>query len=117
MIRYLAMATLIFALGAQSGVSDAAGADCRGAISVQGVAAFVDGSADFEHYQGKVPAGLARGRAIAAWQKLVANACPGYSNKWWRAKAATVTCEGATGHEYCAATATPVRKLFTPFQH
>jgi hypothetical protein len=111
MFRYLAVATLIFALSAQSSASNASNGACSAAISADGVSAHVEGSADFERYHGHVPEGLAKSRAIAAWQQKVASDCAGFSAKWWRAKAASVECDAGMGHDYCTATAVPARKL------
>lgn len=115
MLRYIATAALIYALAAGAPASNAADVDCRATISADGVSAHIEGSADFEQYRGKVPDGLAKARAIAAWQGKVTASCPGYSSKWWRAKAAQVDCDSGMGHQSCTATASPVRKLFGGF--
>ena len=85
--------------------------NCRVAISAEGVTSNVEGSADWDKYKGNIPPGLAKRRAIDNWEKVVAQNCPQYSSRWWRSRTKDITCEGGVGHEYCAATATPARKL------
>lgn len=87
--------------------------NCERAVSAVGISSHVEGGRDFERYKGQVPPGLARQRAIENWQLHISNACPAYSARWWRARAARVDCEGATGKEYCTATAQPARKLLS----
>lgn len=113
MLRYVATAALIYALAASAPASNASDVDCSAQISAAGVSTHVEGSNDFATYHGKVPSGLAKRRAIAAWQGTVTANCPMSSAKWWRAKAANVECEGAMGHDYCTASATPARKLMS----
>lgn len=86
---------------------------CAANISAIGVSSHVEGGRDFERYRGEVPPGLARKRAIDNWQLRVANACPKYSNKWWRSRGQRVDCEGAVGHEYCTASSAPARKFWS----
>lgn len=86
---------------------------CDTAVSAVGVSSHVEGGRDFERYKGQVPPGIARLRAIENWTLQVSNACPAYSARWWRARAARVDCEGTPGHEYCTATAQPARKLLS----
>lgn len=116
MLRYLAAAAAIYALATSAVPSNAAGVDCTAMVSANGISSQVEGSADFERYAGKVPAGLAKRRAIDAWQMTVATKCAGYSSKWWRARAANVECEGTAGHTHCTATAKPARKLMSFLQ-
>lgn len=86
---------------------------CESIVSAVGVSSHTEGGRDFERYKGQVPPGLARARAIENWTLQVSNACPAYSARWWRARAARVDCEGTMGHEYCTATAQPARKLLS----
>ena len=86
---------------------------CDNFVSATGVSSHVEGGRDFERYKGQVPPGLARLRAIENWQLQITHACPAYSMRWWRARAARVECEGTPGHEYCTATARPARKLLS----
>lgn len=116
MLRYLATAAAIYALATSAVPSSANEVDCAAPVSATAVSTHVEGSADFERYAGKVPEGLAKRRAIDAWQLKVATNCAGYSNKWWRAKAANVDCEGTMGHTHCTATAAPVRKMLSFLQ-
>jgi hypothetical protein len=116
MLRYLATAAAIYALATSAVPSSASEVDCRAPVSASGVTSHVEGSADFERYAGKVPQGLAKRRAIDAWQMTVATRCAGYSNKWWRARAANVECEGGMGHTHCTATAKPARKILSFLQ-
>lgn len=88
-------------------------ADCTIALSAIGVSSSSEGGRDFERYEGQAPPGLARKRAIENWQLQIANSCPRYSSKWWRARGIRIDCEGANGREYCTATAQPARKLLS----
>lgn len=92
---------------------DLAHVNCESNIVAVGVSSHVEGGLDFERYEGQVPPGLARARAIENWSLQIANACPAYSARWWRARAARVDCEGTLGHENCTATARPARKLLS----
>lgn len=93
--------------------ADSTKLNCASALSAIGVSSSTEGGRDFERYEGQVPPGLARKRAIENWQRQISNSCPRYSNKWWRARAIRVDCEGAMGKEYCTATAQPARKLLS----
>lgn len=86
---------------------------CEETVTAVGVSSHTEGGRDFERYKGQVPPGLARARAIDNWTLQISNACPAYSARWWRARAARVDCEGTAGHEYCTATAQPARKLLS----
>ncbi|MEQ1714983.1 MAG: hypothetical protein ABL907_03190 [Hyphomicrobium sp.] len=86
---------------------------CEAPLNATGVSSAREGGRDFERFKGQVPPGLARKRAIENWQLRIENACPRYSAKWWRARAARIECEGASGREYCTATAQPARKLLS----
>ncbi len=88
-------------------------ADCTTALSAIGVSSSSEGGRDFERYEGQAPPGLARKRAIENWQLQIANSCPQYSSKWWRARAIRIACEDVNGREYCTATAQPARKLLS----
>jgi hypothetical protein len=104
-------AGLMLAAAAAPAADLAAG--CEGALNATGVSSASEGGRDFERYKGQVPPGLARKRAIENWQLRIENACPRYSAKWWRARAARIDCEAASGREYCTATAQPSRKLLS----
>lgn len=107
--------TVAFVAAASASVqaADTASVQCDSFVSATGVSSHVEGGRDFERYNGQVPPGLARKRAIENWQLQIAHACPAYSMRWWRARAARVDCEGTPGHEYCTATARPARKLLS----
>lgn len=87
--------------------------NCQTTVSAVGVSSQVEGGRDFERYRGEVPPGLARMRAIDNWSLAVTNACPQYSNKWWRSRGQNIACEGAAGHEYCTARAQPAKKFWS----
>ncbi len=105
-------AVALMMLGAPAHAQSAK-ADCASALSAIGVSTNSEGGRDFERYEGQPPPGLARRRAIENWQLQIANSCPRYSSKWWRARAIRIDCEGANGREYCTATAQPARKLLS----
>jgi hypothetical protein len=86
---------------------------CNAAIEAEGTATRVEGSDDFQKYNGHVPGDLARLRAISAWQGRVADLCPGYSAVWRRATNANVECDSGMGHDTCTATGTPRRKVLS----
>ena len=86
---------------------------CGQALSAEGRATRVEGSSDFNKYNGHVPADLARLRAISAWQGRVADLCPRSSAVWRRALNARVDCDAGMGHDTCIATAAPRRKLLS----
>ena len=111
-----AVCSLIFAASAAKagdtgGDNEPFDVNCRVAISAEGATSNVDGSADWKKYKGQIPQGLAKRRAIDNWEAIVSTNCPQYSARWWRSRSKDVSCEGAAGHEYCTATATPARKL------
>jgi hypothetical protein len=108
-------AALAAALLVPATAAKAANSACGVALSAEGKSTRVEGSDDYNHYNGHVPADLARLRAISAWQGRVADSCPGYSAVWRRAFNARVDCDSGMGHDYCTATATPRRKLFSWF--
>ena len=91
----------------------ASGTACDAIISAEGRATHVEGSADFEKYNGHPPADLAQRRAISAWQSRVADLCPGYSAVWRRATNANVDCDAGMGHENCTASGQPRRKILS----
>ena len=103
----------VLAASASVQAADSNPVQCNGTVSATGVSSHVEGGRDFERYEGQVPPGLARQRAIENWQLQISHACPDYSMRWWRARAARVDCEGTPGHEYCTATARPARKLLS----
>ena len=86
--------------------------NCGTVIAGTGVSSRVEGSADWTHYHGKIPPGLAKRRAIVKWESIVASSCKGYSAKWWRSKSKNVECDSGAGQDYCSATAIPGKKLF-----
>lgn len=114
-ISLIACALMAAALPAVAVAGDAmrAPASCASSLSAMGVSSHTEGGRDFERYKGQVPPGLARRRAIENWQLHVTNACPQFSARWWRARAARIDCENAAGREYCTATAQPARKLMS----
>ncbi len=93
----------------------ASGTACDAILSAEGRATRVEGSADFEKYNGHVPGNLAQLRAISAWQSSVADHCPGYSANWRRATNTNIDCDAGMGHDNCMASAQPRRKFFTWF--
>jgi hypothetical protein len=86
---------------------------CSDKIEARGVSSHVEGGQDFERHKGQVPPGLAKRRAIQSWQLKVSTYCPSFSNKWWRARTANVSCDNGLGQERCIASATPARKLLS----
>ena len=86
---------------------------CSQKIEARGTSSHVEGGQDFERYKGQVPPGLAKRRAIQSWQLKVSTYCPSFSNKWWRARTANVTCDNGLGQERCIASAAPARKLLS----
>jgi hypothetical protein len=108
------LATLAFTSAALAVLAPAASAQvvCDGPVVGKGRSSAVTGSADATRYTGNIPHGLARTRAVANWQAKVAQSCPGRSSNWLRAKAKSITCEGAAGATNCVARARPARKLF-----
>lgn len=103
--------------GCAAPASAASGSACDTIISAEGRSSHIEGSADFEKYNGHVPANLAQLRAISAWQSHVADICPGYSAVWRRANNAHVDCDAGMGHENCLATAQPRRKILSWLLH
>ena len=97
--------------GDTGGDNEAFDVNCRVAIAAEGASTNVEGSNDWKKYKGILPPGLAKRRAIDNWEAIVTRNCPQYSARWWRSRSKDVSCEGAAGHEYCTATATPARKL------
>ena len=85
--------------------------NCATIIAGEGTASRVEGSADYKTYRGKVPANLAKTRAIRNWQAAVGKHCRGYSTYWWRAKSKSINCDAGMGKDYCTATAIPRRKI------
>jgi hypothetical protein len=108
-------AALAAAFLVPAATAKAANSACGVALSAEGKSTRVEGSDDYKHYNGHIPADLAQLRAISAWQGRVADTCPGYSAVWRRAFNARVDCDSGMGHDYCTATATPRRKLFSWF--
>ena len=112
MSRIMAMALALSVLTLPAKASEAATA-CNTIISAEGKSIHVEGSDDFEKYQGRVPPDLAQRRAIAAWQSKVASACPAYSVRWWRSVARTIDCQSGMGKSICKVSAAPAPKLFS----
>jgi hypothetical protein len=112
MSRILALALALSVLAPAVHASEAATA-CNTIISAEGKSTFVEGSDDFETYNGRVPPDLAQRRAIAAWQSKVASACPSYSVRWWRSVARKIDCDSGMGKSICTVSAAPAPKLFS----
>jgi hypothetical protein len=113
-MKIILYALAAIAAGAAAGpmpASSAAEPVCNAAIIAQGASAHVEGSEDWKRFNGKIPDGLAKHRAIEAWEQAIAGKCPSFSTHWSRALGQHVECEGAMGHEYCTASAVPARKL------
>ena len=108
-----AAAILASTLPAAAGPAD--DYECGDMIAVTGTSTHVEGSDDFKKYNGRVPADLAKLRAISGWQGAVADHCPQYSAVWHRATEKSITCEASAGHEHCTATAIPRRKILSWF--
>lgn len=107
-----AAAALIAALPLSA---EAAKSACGGVVSAEGRATRVEGSDDFRRFNGHVPADLARLRAISAWQGKIADTCPRHSAIWRRALNPSVDCDAGMSKDWCIATASPRRKLFSRF--
>ena len=103
----------VLAASLSASANAASGTACDAILSAGGRATRVEGSADFEKYNGHVPDNLAHLRAISAWQSRVADLCPGYSANWRRATNTNVDCDAGMGHENCLASAQPRRKFFS----
>jgi hypothetical protein len=85
--------------------------NCEAMIAGTGRTTHAEGSHDWKFYNGKIPPGLTKRRAIDNWEATVAANCPRQVAKWWRSKAKNIECDGGTGKEYCTATAIPGKKL------
>ena len=87
--------------------SDARPAMCKGPVTGSATAKRGDLFDPPRHYDVEA---VARQRAIEAWRKAVAEACPGASTDWQRAGSRKVVCEGVMGGLGCEATAMPARR-------
>src|SRR5437879_5740963 len=101
----------VFALAALLGVGGAAAAQtgqCSNAIVASARAPNGLNYDPPRHYDTEK---LAQKRAVAAWQRTVAAACPRYSTSWSRAQEKTFNCEGYAGGISCEASARPARRM------
>lgn len=104
MLKTVATATAL-ALCLLASASSAEAADCSRGVTARGRAANPQNYDPPKSYDAET---LATARAKHAWSATVANACPGFSTKWWLSRSRNVLCEGTAGGVACEIKAVPL---------